>query len=88
MNKEEIAKLKEKMKEFESKDIFIKIEGAIQYYTTIYNAKIIISQQKLIISDQKEQDFIIELFYLENVKIEGNAVCMELSNDINIILDW
>lgn len=88
MNKEQVKLLKEKMTQFENKDVFIKIENAIQYYTTVYNAKIIMSQQKLIISDEKQQDFILELFYIDNIKIEGNAVCIELSNDINIILDW
>ena len=40
MNTEEIKKLKEKMKEFENQDIFIKLENAIQYHTTINNANI------------------------------------------------
>lgn len=87
MNIEEINKLKGKIKDFKSKDIFIKIENAIQYYTTIQNAKVIASDQKLIISDQKKQDLIIELFYLDNIKIDGNTICMELSNDLGITLD-
>lgn len=88
MNKEEIQKLKNKITEYENQDIFIKIEKSIQYHTTIYNAKIIVSDQKLIISDGKEQDFIVELFYLDNVKMEDNEILLELANDINISLDY
>lgn len=88
MNKEEIQKLKNKITEYENQDIFIKIEKSIQYHTTIYNAKIIVSDQKLIISDGKEQDFIVELFYLDNVKTEDNEILLELANDINISLDY
>lgn len=88
MNKEEIEKLKNKIVEFKGKDVFIKLENAIQYYTTIYNAQIISSNQKLIISDRKKQDFIVELYYVEGVKVEGNTIYVDLSNDIKITLDY
>lgn len=88
MNKEEIQKLKTKILEYQGQDVFVKLENAIQFYTTIYNAQVIISDQKLIISDQKQQDFIVELFYIEDVKIDGNSIYLELSNDLNITLDY
>lgn len=88
MNDEEIKKLRSKIQEFESQDIFVKIENALQYYTTIYNAKIIISSQKLILSDEQQQDFIIELMYLEQVIINGNSIILEMSNDLRITLDY
>lgn len=88
MNKEEIQKLKTKILEYQGQDVFVKLENAIQFYTTIYNAQVIISNQKLIISDQKQQDFIVELFYIEDVKIEGDSIYLELSNDLNITLDY
>lgn len=88
MNKEEIQKLKEKIIEFENQDIFIEIQEAIQYHITIYQAKIIVSNEKLIISDQQHQDLMIELQYLEDVRIEGNTIDLEFSNFIKITLDY
>lgn len=88
MNKEEIEKLKAKIMEFQGQDIFVKLENAIQYYTTITSAQVIISDQKLIISDSKQQDFIIELYYLEDVKIDGNTIYLKMANDLSITLDY
>lgn len=88
MNKELIEKLRDKIIEYQGQDVFVKLENSVQFYTTICNAQIIISDQKLVISDQKKQDFIVELFYIEDVKIEGNSIYLQLSNDLNIILDY
>lgn len=88
MNKELIEKLKNKIIEYKNQDVFVKMENAVQYYTTITSAQVIISDQKLILSDQKQQDFIIELYYLEDVRIEGNSIYLELSNDLDITLDY
>lgn len=88
MNKEEIEKLKSKIVEYENQDVFVKLENSIQYHTIIKKCKIIVSQQKLIISDNEKQDFIIELFYLESIKIDGNTIYLDMSNDIEITLDY
>ena len=88
MNTEEIKKLKEKMKDFENQDIFIKLENSIQYHTTINNANIIVSDEKLIVSDKQEQDFIIELHYLEKLEEDGNTIYLEMSNDLTITLEY
>ena len=88
MNTEEIKKLKEKIKEFENQDVFIKLENAIQYHTTINNAKIIVSDEKLIISDEQVQDFIIELHYLEKLEEDGNTIYLNMSNELRITLDY
>ena len=73
MNTEKIKKLKEKMKEFENQDIFINI---------------IVSDEKLIVSDEQEQDFIIELHYLEELEEDGNTIYIEMSNDLTITLEY
>lgn len=88
MNKEEIQKLKTKIPEYQGQNVFVKIENSIQYHTIICNAQVIISNQKLIISDQQQQDFILELFYIEDVSIDGTSICLELSNDLEITLDY
>lgn len=88
MNTEEIQKLKEKMKEFENQNTYIEIEQSLQYHTTINNASIIVSDEKLIISDKKEQDFIIELHYLDEVEENGNTIYLEMSNNLRITLDY
>lgn len=87
-NSNEIQKLKNKIKEFENKDIYVEIEGALQFYITIKNAKILISNQKIFITNEKEQDFIIELYYLDCVEIEENTIIIKMLNDIKITLDY
>lgn len=87
MNTEEIQKLKEKIKKLENQDVYIELEQSIQYHTTINKAKIIVSDEKLIISDEKEQDFIVELHYLEEIEENGNTIYLELSNDLKITLE-
>lgn len=88
MNKEEIQKLKNKIIEFQNQDVYIELQQAIQYHITIKNAKVIVSNEKLIISDEQHQDFIIELQYLEDIEIDGNTIYIEMSNDIKITLDY
>lgn len=88
MNTEEIQKLKEKIKKLENQDIYIEIENAIQYHTTINKAKIIASDEKLIISDEKEQDFIVELHYLDEIEENGNTIYLEMTNDLKITLEY
>ena len=87
MNNEEIEEIKQKMTEFEDEDVYIELENAIQYYFTIHNARIIVSDEKLIISNKKEKDFILELHYLSSIEINDNTVYLEMSNNIKITLD-
>lgn len=84
----EIEKIRSKIREFENEDIYVEVEGALQYNVTIKNAKILISNQKIFITNEKEQDFIIELYYLDFVKIENNSLIMNMLNDIKITLDY
>lgn len=88
MNKEQIEQLKSKIVEFQNQDVFIEIQQSIQYHITIYKAKIIVSNEKLIISDERNQDFIIELQYLEDIDIDNNTIDLEMSNFIKITLDY
>lgn len=87
MNDEIIEELKQKMIEFENENVYIELENSIQYHTTIKNAKIIVSDEKLIISNEKEKDFIIELHYLCDVEINENTVYLDMTNDIKLTLD-
>lgn len=87
MNENEIKKLKDKIVGFQGQDVFIAIGQAIQYNTTIYKAKIIVSRERLIISDEDMQEFIVDLKYLESVDIEGDTIELEMSNCIKISLD-
>lgn len=88
MNNEEIKKLRDKIVEYQNEDVFVSLQNSIQYHITICHAKIIISNDKLIISDEENQDFIIELQYLERVIINGNMIDLEMSNCIKITLDY
>lgn len=88
MNTEEIQKIKEKIKELENQAIYIELEQSIQYHTTINNASIIVSDEKLIISDRKEQDFIVELQYLDEVEENENTTYLNMSNELRITIDY
>ena len=88
MNTEKKKKIKEKIKELENKDIYIELEQSIQYHTTINNASIIVSDEKLIISDRKEQDFIVELQYLDEVEENENTTYLNMSNELRITIDY
>ncbi len=87
-NSDEIEKIRNKIKEFENEDIYVELEGALQFSVTIKNSKILISNQKIFITNEKEQDFIIELYYLDYVEIENNTIFMNMLNDIKITLDY
>lgn len=87
MNIDIIQELKQKITEFADNDVYIELENSIQYYITIRNAKIIVSDEKLIISDGRQQDFIVELHYLDDLEINENTVYLEMTNDIKITLD-
>lgn len=64
--KEIVEKIKDKVEEFQNCEVYVEFENAIQYNTTIKNCKIIVSDQKLILSDEKNKDLIIELYYISN----------------------
>lgn len=87
MNIDIIQELKQKITEFTGNDVYIELENSIQYYITIRNSKIIVSDEKLIISDGGQQDFIVELHYLDDLEITDKTIYMEMLNDINITLD-
>lgn len=87
MNKEEIKKLKEKIKGFENKDVYVEFQNAIEYHTTIYKAKILASDEMLILSNGKKVSIQIDLTYLENIKNIGDTIIIELWNELTIILD-
>lgn len=84
----DIERIRSKIKEFENEDIYVEVEGALQYNIIIKDAKILISNQKIFITNEKEQDFIIELYYLDFVEIENNSLIMNMLNDIKITLDY
>ncbi len=88
MNKEEIEKLKNKLTSFKDKDVYIEISNALQCHLTIENAQIIVSNEKLYITDGKEKDFIIELHYVDSIKEDGNTTFLNLYNDLKITLDY
>lgn len=87
MNKGEIERLKNKLISFRKKDVYIEISNSLQFHTTIENAQIIMSHQKLFITDGKEKDFIIELHYLDSLEEDGNITILNLYNEIKVTLD-
>lgn len=87
MNKEEIEKLKIKLMSFRDKDVYIEISNSLQFHTTIEKAQIIVSNEKIFITDGKEKDFIIELHYLDSLEEDGNITILNLYNEIKVTLD-
>lgn len=87
MNREEIKKLKEKIKGFENKDVYIEFQNAIEYHIIIYKAKILITDEILIVSNGKKASIQIDLTYLDNIKNIGDTIILDLWNELTIILD-
>ena len=88
MNKEEIEKLKKIITDLQDEDIYIELQNALIYHTTILNAKIIVSNERLFISDGNKKDFIAELHYLDSIDVNGNTIYLNMTNDVRITLDY
>jgi len=83
--KEIVEKIKNKVEEFQNCEVYVEFENAIQYNTTIKNCKIIVSDQKLILSDEKNKDLIIELYYISELEVHESTIKMIMENDLTII---
>lgn len=84
--KEIIERIKEKIEEFQNSEVYVEIENAIQYQTKIKNCKIIVSDQKLILSDEAKKDLIIELYYISELEIYESTIKMIMENDLTITI--
>lgn len=84
--KEIVEKIKNKIEEFQNSEVYVEIENAIQYQTTIKNCKIIVSDQKLILSDEEKKDLIIELYYITKLEVYESTIKMVMENDLTITI--
>lgn len=84
--KEIVEKIKSKVEEFQNSEVYVEIENAIQYQTTIKNCKIIVSDQKLILSDEEKKDLIIELYYISELEVFESTIKMVMENDLTITI--
>ncbi len=84
--KEIVEKIKNKVEEFQNCEVYVEFENAIQYNTTIKNCKIIVSDQKLILSDEKNKDLIIELYYISELEVHESTIKMIMENDLTITI--
>lgn len=84
--KEIVEKIKTKVEEFQNSEVYVEFENAIQYNTTIKNCKIIVSDQKLILSNEENKDLIIELYYISDLEIYESTIKMVMENDITITI--
>lgn len=84
--KEIVEKIKNKIEEFQNSEVYVEIENAIQYQTTIKNCKIIVSDQKLILSDEEKKDLIIELYYITELEVYESTIKMVMENDLTITI--
>lgn len=87
MKKEEFQVLKNKINELNNKDIYIEFQDALEYYITIYKGKILISKNRLFITNQNKIDILIDLSYLDSIKYINNTIILQLWNNLKIILD-
>lgn len=84
--KEIIETIKNKIEEFQDSEVYVEFENAIQYQTTIKNCKIIVSDQKLILSDEEKKDLIIELYYISELEVYESTIKMIMENDLTITI--
>lgn len=76
-----VEKLKKALlKDYKNKDIIVILEGFIKTYIIIKNSKILINNQTLILTDGKQQEFIIDLDYVYNIDV-NTAIMFDLDNE-------
>ena len=76
-----VEKLKNALlKDYKNKDIIVILEGFIKTYIIIKNSKILINNQTLILTDGKQQEFIIDLDYVYNIDV-NTAIMFDLDNE-------
>ncbi len=68
------------------KDITVILKGGITTEFIIHNAKILLSDISLILTDCKKEEFIIDLSFVTNTKVD-NAITFELEEQ-KVTLDY
>lgn len=68
------------------KDITVILKGGITTEFIIHNAKILLSDISLILTDCKKEEFIIDLSFVTDTKVD-NAITFELEEQ-KVILDY
>lgn len=79
--------IKEKLFEkYLDKDVNVILKGGITTEFIIHNAKILLSDISLILTDCKKEEFIIDLSFVTDTKVD-NAITFELEEQ-KVILDY
>ena len=65
---ENIDKIKEKIQEYQNKDVYIELENAISYHFLICNAKLLVSQEMLFITDEKKRKFFVRITFFRRCR--------------------
>jgi hypothetical protein len=68
------------------KDVTIILKGGITTEIIIHSAKILLSDISLILTDTKKEEFIIDLSFVTNTKVD-NAITFELEEQ-KVTLDY
>ena len=88
MNNENMDKIRKYFKELNDDNIFVSVEGALKFHMIINNAKVLVGNEEIFITDEEDNSLLLELHYLENVDIEENIMCLEMYNDLIITFDY
>lgn len=68
------------------KDVIVILKGAITTEFIIHSAKILLSDISLILTDCKKEEFIIDLSFVTDTKVD-NAITLELEEQ-KVTLDY
>ena len=72
---------------FEDKSIFLQVSGAIEFYKSINNCKIVLDKKLLYINDCNDKNFQLDMTFFDNFSFNYSVLVIELSNDIVISID-
>lgn len=79
MNKEEIKELISKLsKDFKKKEIYIILEGAIEFTIKMKNIKFFVTKDIIIIVSDDDREFKIEPYYINDIEYKNNTIKLEM----------
>lgn len=84
-NIEEIKELLEN--KFLNNTITICVEGAIETTFSITNTQYFLSKTIFILSNGEYNEIKIDVYWINNVKIENECICLSLEGNYNIKID-
>lgn len=74
-------------KNFKRKDIIVTFLGSIETYIKIPNLKFFLTQDIMILTDGKNKELKIELYWVNDVNIQEKKIIFEMESDYMVCIE-